>query len=84
MTEISKMSENPKNVRSETKAAKRLNINDSIHGKGFKHTQEDRAETAENSKYLLFGFKDTLKSKNHHCTRKLTNRTYAWNVLLAL
>ena len=41
MTEISKMSENPKNVRSETKAAKRLNINDSIHGKGFKHTQED-------------------------------------------
>ena len=56
MTEISKMSENLKNVRSEPKVANRLNINDSIHRKGFKHTQEAKAEMAENSKYLLFGF----------------------------
>ena len=34
------------------KPANRLNINDSIHGKGFKHTQEEKAEMAENSKYL--------------------------------
>ena len=46
------MSENPKNVRSETKSANRLNINDSIHGKARRHTQEEKAETAENSKYL--------------------------------
>ena len=65
------MSENPKNVRSETKPANRLNINDSIHGKGFKHTQEEKAETAENSKYLAL--KILLKSPL--CTRKLTNRT---------